>query len=351
DAPLIDALNAPLTVKPNSTHYIENNLILNSVITIGDVNNANNTLNFRGTAGTLSGVGSIQQVGTGVATISNTQTGANQVLMIAAGIKFNLGPKATFTYSTNRKIVNGGHITIDAGGAPSSVTLGSESATNGFSNNGTIEFKNGVQGTIWGINGPINNVIFVGSNTLTLNGAYSVNQELTVPLGTTLFLTGAWTRNASMNIAGSVIFDHGNDNDATYNAIKAAIVSGYNNGTWNGPGLRDPLALTTPNTTLLAAKSASVLGPTGGIYNGVNVDSTAVIVRHTLAADTNLDGVTNFSDLLIVAQQYGQSGVGLSGDLNGDGVVNFVDLLLVAQNYGQTLATEQRETPRLRRLV
>lgn len=56
-----------------------------------------------------------------------------------------------------------------------------------------------------------------------------------------------------------------------------------------------------------------------------------------LRGDANRDRVVNFDDLLIVAQNYGQSGRNFSqGNFNysADGLVNFDDLLIVAQNYG-----------------
>jgi hypothetical protein len=60
--------------------------------------------------------------------------------------------------------------------------------------------------------------------------------------------------------------------------------------------------------------------------------------RRTLPGDANRDGTVNFSDLLILAKNYGGAGRTWSqGDFNGDGVVNFADLLVLAKNYGQTV--------------
>ena len=57
-----------------------------------------------------------------------------------------------------------------------------------------------------------------------------------------------------------------------------------------------------------------------------------------LPGDANLDGTVNFTDLLVLAQNYGvQNGNWQHGDFNGDGRVNFADLLLLAQNYGRVL--------------
>ena len=57
--------------------------------------------------------------------------------------------------------------------------------------------------------------------------------------------------------------------------------------------------------------------------------------------DVNHDGKADFSDLLIVASHYGQTGLPLyeAGDLNGDGKVSFADLVVLAQNYGRGVQT------------
>ena len=55
-----------------------------------------------------------------------------------------------------------------------------------------------------------------------------------------------------------------------------------------------------------------------------------------IPGDFNGDGKVDFADLLILAQNYGKSGVQPNqGDANGDGKVDFSDLLILAQNYGK----------------
>ena len=70
------------------------------------------------------------------------------------------------------------------------------------------------------------------------------------------------------------------------------------------------------------SNTASSMGGTGG---------------NPLPADFNTDGKVNFSDLLILAQNYNKTGVThAQGDANMDGKVNFSDLLILAQSYGKT---------------
>jgi methionine-rich copper-binding protein CopC len=67
-----------------------------------------------------------------------------------------------------------------------------------------------------------------------------------------------------------------------------------------------------------------------------------------LLGDVNHDRTVDFSDVLLLAQNYGTNSANAPVDLNGDGQVDFADLLILAQNYGQTLppaATGAAQTP------
>lgn len=59
-----------------------------------------------------------------------------------------------------------------------------------------------------------------------------------------------------------------------------------------------------------------------------------------LVGDADVDGKTDFADLLTLAQHYGAAdATWAQGDFNADGSVGFDDLLALAQHYGQTLDT------------
>lgn len=67
-----------------------------------------------------------------------------------------------------------------------------------------------------------------------------------------------------------------------------------------------------------------------------DVDTMVTQMLLTRYGDTNLDRRVDFSDLLRVAQSYGQPASWGTGDFNGDQQVSFDDLLAIAQNYGFT---------------
>jgi len=68
-----------------------------------------------------------------------------------------------------------------------------------------------------------------------------------------------------------------------------------------------------------------------------SVKFNAVLPMIDVSGDADLDGTVGFSDLNILAQNYGQSGLyWQQGDFNGDGVVNFADFQILMENFGST---------------
>lgn len=117
-------------------------------------------------------------------------------------------------------------------------------------------------------------------------------------------------------------------------AVRDLLASGYNVGLWNGPGIASSLAAASPNMGIAWIEASELLGPDGGVFAGQAVDGTALLLRYAPGGDVWPDGVVNFADLLVVAQNYGAGGMRWAqGDLDYDGVVNFADLLRLAQNY------------------
>jgi hypothetical protein len=98
--------------------------------------------------------------------------------------------------------------------------------------------------------------------------------------------------------------------------------------------------------------SAAISDPAGSHLDGVGdgVPGTDYTFNfNSLIGDIDGDGKVGFSDLLILARNYGQPGTFSQGDLDGDGNVNFADLLIVARNYGHSLSRLNCNTYTLRR--
>lgn len=94
------------------------------------------------------------------------------------------------------------------------------------------------------------------------------------------------------------------------------------------------LASSPSNNLVVGVVEASTIG--ASIF-GEPADATSVALISTFKGDSNLDRDVDFDDLLLLAQNYGGSGLQFAqGDNNYDGNVNFDDLLSLAQNYGAT---------------
>src|SRR5205085_6984223 len=57
-------------------------------------------------------------------------------------------------------------------------------------------------------------------------------------------------------------------------------------------------------------------------------------VPHRTPGDANFDGTVNFTDLRILAANYGQPGGFVDGDFSLDHTVSYSDLLILAEHYG-----------------
>jgi len=142
--------------------------------------------------------------------------------------------------------------------------------------------------------------------------------------------------------------NHTNQDNITAQAQVVSSSIATTSGTVSASGM---LASFNIDTTGFSTAGSVYSLKLGGFSNGAisgntdfGVDSTfnpipANITNGNLIiaypGDANLDGTVNFSDLVILAQHYNQTGQSwTTGDFDGDGVVNFSDLVLLAQNYG-----------------
>ncbi|HEY7116654.1 MAG TPA: hypothetical protein VH475_08710, partial [Tepidisphaeraceae bacterium] len=134
-----------------------------------------------------------------------------------------------------------------------------------------------------------------------------------------------------------------------YTGIQGLIGAARNGGLWNGKGIGSRFA-GGDDRTVAAGEASQVLGLSGGqtgSWQGFTVDATSVLLTYTIGGDANLDGVVDFADLVILAQQYNTSGkTFVEGNFNYDaaGDVDFADLVIMAQHYNTSLAAAAQPT-------
>ena len=93
------------------------------------------------------------------------------------------------------------------------------------------------------------------------------------------------------------------------------------------------------------AEASAGAGRHRRIFDGLTVDSTAVLVRYTLPGDANLDGTVNALDFNALATNFGTnngSQIWSNADFNYDGIVNTLDFTSLANNFGGTIPTSAR---------
>ncbi|CAN5710341.1 hypothetical protein BH09PLA1_BH09PLA1_03200 [soil metagenome] len=119
-------------------------------------------------------------------------------------------------------------------------------------------------------------------------------------------------------------------------AVRRYLKSGYAAGNWNGTGLISSAGNTANprNSALGYTESSNLFGASGGVFAGILVDSSAVLVKYTWYGDTDLNGVVNFDDYARTDNGFNNGGTDwFHGDFNYDNVVNFDDYALIDRAF------------------
>jgi len=126
-----------------------------------------------------------------------------------------------------------------------------------------------------------------------------------------------------------------------YGVVQAGVKQGYNGSAWNG----------SPTDTLPSIVSSDAASGALGLYAVGFADtahglipsgtSTYYELRFTVAGDTNLDGVVDSNDALILARHYPASGSPSwdLGNFNYDSATDYADALILQKNYNLSIAS------------
>jgi len=167
--------------------------------------------------------------------------------------------------------------------------------------------------------------VLQGTLEVSNNSAIGAGPLSVAAAGTVRLLAG---RTSAVHVA-TLDVDAGGAVDITNNAlvidsptgstladVRALIEDGYNNGAWNGPGIRSSLA----NSNNFA------VGYTGG---------ATVAIKYTRYGDANLSGTVDLDDFNALASNFGTSGkFWFEGDFNYNSIVDLDDFNLLAGNFG-----------------
>ena len=155
------------------------------------------------------------------------------------------------------------------------------------------------------------------------NSGTSVVNNLSIPAGGTLDLDD-----------NDLIVDYTGASQLV--TIQNLIVSARNGGAWNGTtGLTSAAARVQPGLiTGLGAVEATdydaMHGGPGALFDGIDPDATAVLVKYTYNGDATLDGRITFDDYVRIDTGFNAHRTGwANGDFNYSGAVNFDDYVLI----------------------
>jgi hypothetical protein len=298
----------------------------------GSYNISGGVLNIGGSiylGGVSNGSGGISPGGLANFSESGASTYVTTTNLLTAGTGSLAVASGTLAISGNLSVGSGFNLTQSGGtltagsttNASTFIQTGGSASLGAVTGAGSLVIGNVSGATVsTTAGGLVQNAVTINSTgLLTINGgsANTVN-SLTITGSGALDLTN---HHLFINYSGSA------DPIAT---IRSYLVSGYNNGAWNGPGIQSSTAASVAHYALGYADGKD------GVVN--NLPSGEIEIAYTLYGDVNLDGNVNGSDFGVLASNFGKNVTGgwEQGDFNYDGKVNATDFGLLASNFGKT---------------
>jgi len=274
-----------------------------------------------------------------------TIASAGGTVSVASGTTFGIGNSLTWSGGT-LDVTNSGTLSIAQASGTVSVSSGSSlnvaagsnvivagaidpftDSSNGGNhvniiNNGNLTVAS-VNSTIAGITGTGNLVVGNGTKANTL--------ELATNSGESSLASLSILGNSALDIGNnSLIINYGGKPDPIA-SIAAYINSGYNFGSWNGPGIFSSTAQNNAGSYGIGYADSADAGNPAGLFGN------QIEIMYTLLGDANLDGKVNGTDFNLMATNFNQAVTNGwdEGDFNYDGKVNGNDFVLLADNFNQ----------------
>jgi hypothetical protein len=190
------------------------------------------------------------------------------------------------------------------------------------------------------------------NKTVTKTGNLQIQAPLTIEAGAALVTAGGFTRlfgapsmgtGAMIDVKNTqMVIDYGGLGSQAA-TVRAQLISGYNLGGWNGPGINSSSAAVNANKFAVGyAEASEIFSTFPATFGGQPVSNTSVLVRYTISGDANLSGNVDLTDFTFLAQNFNkQTGASwLNGDFNYDGKVDLTDFTFLAANFNQAVPAD-----------
>ena len=142
----------------------------------------------------------------------------------------------------------------------------------------------------------------------------------------------------------AMVIDYPAVGPSPFDQVRTWVSSGYAGGSWNGVGIISSRARNPTGRWGVGYAEAAEIGLAGGIFLGEPVDATAVLMRYTLAGDTDLDGSVGVADFARLAAAFNLPAAWSGGDFNYDGMAGIADFSQLAGNFNRVLTVAPART-------
>jgi hypothetical protein len=277
-------------------------------------------------AGTSSGTPFESLNFAGVATLaidaaSNDGSGGNDTITVGSGglggiglslLQLNVGG------GSNTLIVNGGTLNLDT-----NLGVGGDQLAVVVNNSAVLNLANAQKFASVSLNDS-------SKLNLTAGGASTFwTRALAIAPGATLDLADNDLILQS-NVAGR---------DAALAAVSGLIQSGRNGGSWSGKGIVSSAAAAEPSKVTGLAVALNDRGgevPLYAMFDGLAIDTNAILVKYTYNGDADLNGKVDADDYFQIDNGFAKALKGYrNGDLDFNGVVDADDYFLIDNAFAK----------------